>query len=728
MVLCLLLGLVSAPVRTAAAEWPDWRGPHHNGVSTETGLVSSWSPEGENLIWKADFIGRSTPVVFDGRACVIGRVGEGIRRQERVACFSADDGRLLWEDRFNVYHTTVPFNRVGWASLAGDPETGLLYAHGVAGQMIAYDRRGAVVWSHFLTEEYGHLSGYGGRTQTPLVVGDQLIISFVSSSWGEEAAPRHRTFSFDKRSGTLLWVSTPGNLPYDFNTQSAPVVATIQGERLIVAGNADGWIYGLRAGTGEKVWGFQLGKRGLNSTVLVDGDRVYAAHSEENIDTPNMGRLVCFSAAGTGDLTGTHEIWRVDEFSDGFPSPTLRDGRLFAVDNSANLYSIDAATGRVAWSFRLGRVGKGSPVWADGKIYVTEVNGGFHILKPGPEEAHSLDLDLLRMPDGRPAEIYGSPAVAYQRVYFAGENGLYCLGNPARPFSTGRDREKRVRAEQGEGPPTRVQVVPAEALMAPGETAPFSIRAFDAKGRPLPAGSGKAVWALQGLEGSLDQAGRFTAAARPAAQAGHVEARLGGARATARVRVIPPLPWLEDFERCQPGESPASWVGARGKFVVAERDGGKVLRKEPRPRGLNRSATYMGPPSLKNYTIQADVLGTRKGRRLADIGLIAGGYTLDLQGAHQKLQVRSWASVLRMAQEVDFAWEPDTWYRIKLSVSVGREKATVSGKVWPRDAAEPDRWTIRVDDPLPIAGGSPGLVAYTPVDAYYDNIQVRVNE
>ena len=79
----LLLTLAST---VEASDWPLWRGPFQNGTSAETGLVSGWSPEGENLLWKAAFIGRSTPVVVHGRVCVIGRVGEGVEKQESVAC------------------------------------------------------------------------------------------------------------------------------------------------------------------------------------------------------------------------------------------------------------------------------------------------------------------------------------------------------------------------------------------------------------------------------------------------------------------------------------------------------------------------------------------------------------------------------------------------------------------------------------------------------------------
>ena len=725
----LLVAVAATPV--AAAEWTDWRGPAHQGVSSETGLVSSWSTQGENLIWMAPFIGRSTPVVFDGRVCAGGRVGEGIGRQEVVACYDAASGRKLWEHRFNVYNTTVPFNRVGWASLAADPETGYVYAHGVAGQLHAYDREGEIVWSYFLTEEFGHLSGYGGRTQTPLVEGDQLILSFVSSGWGKQAAPRHRYFSFDKRTGELLWVSTPGNFPYDMNTQSAVVPAEIKGRRVLLSGNADGWIYALSATTGEKIWGFQLSKRGINSTVLAAGDRVYASHSEENIDDSTMGRVVCIDGTGKGDVTATHEVWRINELSAGFPSPAYLDGRLYAVDNSANLYSIDAATGETHWTHDLGTVGKGSPVLADGKLYVAETNGRFHIVEPGKDGARSLDVDELKSEGDRYAEIYGSPAIAYGRVYFTTEGGLYCLGDKAGGLSSKgtvpeRGQAKKKASVPIRGKPAKIHVVPAEVLIGNGESVEFEARAFDATGRPL--GTRKAKWSLGGLTGEIDKAGRFAAEDGSRSEAGTVTARVGDLEGRARVRVIPDLPWAEDFESYDAGKVPPTWIGAAKKYEVQEKDGNKVLAKLYRPKGLLRNALYMGPSSLRNYTIEADVMGAQKGRRKTDVGLIAGGYTLDLMGNHQRIQLRSWPSEERMAQEVDFAWEMGAWYHMKLRVDVSEDKALVRGKVWPVAATEPADWSITVEDPLPIAGGSPGLVGYSPADVYYDNVKVTVND
>ena len=106
-----LIGFFFMVSNTFASDWAHWRGPKHNGTSPETGLISSWSVDGENLIWRADFTGRSTPVVMNGRVYVNGRVGSGVDRQGVVACFDAKTGKQLWEDRYNLYLTTVPFSR-----------------------------------------------------------------------------------------------------------------------------------------------------------------------------------------------------------------------------------------------------------------------------------------------------------------------------------------------------------------------------------------------------------------------------------------------------------------------------------------------------------------------------------------------------------------------------------------------------------------------------------------
>lgn len=703
-----------------ASDWPSWRGPHQTGVSQETGLVSTWSVNGENLIWKADFVGRSTPIVMNGRVYVIGRAGEGLTRQEVVACFDAANGKQLWEHRFNVFLTTVPFNRVGWSCLAGDPETGNVYAYGVGGMFYCYNRDGKSLWSRSLTEEFGRFSGYGGRTQTPLVDENLVIISFLNTGWGDQTAMGHRFFAFDKRTGELVWESSPGGRPLDTN-YSTPVVAVINGERLLIAGGGDGAILAMKARTGEKVWEFKLSKAAINSSVVVESNRVYAMHSEENLDNTAMGRVVCIDATGKGDITKTHEIWRYDNCEVGYPSPMLHDGRLYVIDNSGNLICLDANDGKRYWQYNLGTVGKGSPVWADGKIYATEVNGWFHILKPEADKCESLDAEKITVKDGRYAEMYGSPAIAYQRVYFTSESGVYCLGDKSAPFKITPPAPVVLHEPTtNHAAPAHLQIAPAEVLIAPGQKVKFRARAFDDKGRFLREVNAR--WATE-MTAMAGTSGEFTFDKSKSMQTGVVTAAFEALKGTARVRVIADIPWQEDFESTEEGKVPAYFVGAANKFSVQTKDGNKVLVKPPATVGLNRSDIFLGPGGMKGYTIQMDFLGTKK-RQLPDVGLNAYRYTLDLMGVSQRLQLRTWGAELLESKNVDLKWDPDVWHTMKLQVDFVGKKATVKGKVWRKADQEPEAWTITLEDDLPNYEGSPGLYGYSPSDIYYDNIKI----
>ena len=710
-----------------ASDWPAWRGPNGNGISDETGLISSWSRDGTNLLWSAPFTGRSTPIVVGNRVCANGRIGEGIHRQEMVACFDIRDGRKLWEHRFNVHLTTVPWNRVGWANIAGDPETGYVYVQGVGGTLLCLDAAGRVVWSRSLTEDFGFFSGYGGRTQTPVVDEDRVIVTFVSGSWGAWSAPRHRTFACDKRTGEVLWVATPGERPPDLNTQSTPAVATIGGQRLLIQGNADGSICAIQARTGQSVWRFRLSKRGLNTSVLVEDMTVYAAHSEENVAGGVMGAVVAIDATGTGDVTDTHEKWRT-HLSVGFSSPLLKNDRLYVVDNSGNLYGLDASTGVELWGFTLGTVGKGSPAWADGKMFVTEVNGRFHILEIGDRGARSLDEENLTVEAGRYAETYGSPAIAHGRIFFTTEGGIYAIGDASSEQRSDIDigQPRAGSLSQGQGDAASIVAVPAEVRMQPGEKRLFRVRAFDRLGRPL--GERQAEWGLAGLSGLVNQRGEFEADNDSRVQVGLLQAKLGNLTAEARVRVFGGPELEEDFQSTPVDRIPDYFLGARVHFKVEEGESGnRFLVKNPAARSIHRHRTFVGPSDWSDYTIEADLRATSTRRRVPDMGLINSGYTLDVMGAHQQIQLRSWTAERRMAVEVPFQWEADRWYRFKLRVDMSKEKAVIRGKVWPRESPEPGDWTIVAEDPHPIRQGSPALYAYSPTPVHFDNVKVARN-
>jgi len=719
----LLALFASAAVSARAADWAAWRGPGHDGVSLESGLPDS----GEQILWRVPYGGRSTPVVHKGRVYAINLAGSGVTEQERVIALDLTTGERIWEHRFNVFHTDIPNSRVGWTSPVVDPLTGNVYAHGVGGMFFCFNRDGKVLWSRSLTETLGRISGYGGRTHTPIVDEDRVIISFLNSSFGAQARGLHRYLAMDKQTGELLWWSAPGGAPLD-TTYSVPVVAVIEGRRLLIAGNADGGIYAVSARTGEKVWGFRFSGRGINSSVVVDGHRVYATHSEENHDSTAMGRVVCIDARGSGDVTETHEIWRRDGVAAGYASPALHAGRLYVMNNFGVLYCFDAEGGREIWQQTVGRVGKGSPVAADGKIYVATVNGLFTILEDAGDRARVLDTIEFEGEAGGVVELFGSPAVADGRVLFFTTEEMICLGSKDAQPQQVQVSPLPPEAAADSTSPTLIQVRPCEVLLEPGQTVPFRALGFDGNGREL--GPVTPQWSFTPDAGAIDVEGRFTAPG-PGASIGTVSAKLGDLSASARVRVVPRLPITEDFEAYDDGEMLDWWIGvSKAKHAIETIDGSRVLKKLADDRGpkFNRSRVYITPPLPTGYTVQADVLGISQRRRRGDVGLINARYRLELFGNVSRMRVISWVPGPRFEERVDFTWEPGRWYTVKFRVDLADGKAYPRVKVWPHGEAEPDAWLLEGEDPQPNLEGSAGIYAYSLAPVCYDNVRVYREE
>ena len=128
---------------------------------------------------------------------------------------------------------------------------------------VAEGDTGKVIWSIPLHENMGLVSTYGGRTNYPIIFEDLVILGSVIVSWGDLATPAHRFMAFDKLTGEFVWISSTRLRPPD-TIYSAPVLATIGGQRLLIAGASDGWLYALQPRTGKFVWEYRLSRRGLN--------------------------------------------------------------------------------------------------------------------------------------------------------------------------------------------------------------------------------------------------------------------------------------------------------------------------------------------------------------------------------------------------------------------------------------------------------------------------------
>lgn len=840
----IVFGLFAGPAAAGDFDWPYWRGPQMNGHSTLKNLPDSWNPEGgpgSNLLWKREDLGtRSTPVCLNEKLYFLARDSAGTPQDgEKVVCLNAETGETVWEHKFNVYLSDVPAERVAWSNVTADPETGDVFAQGVCGLFQCLDgETGEVKWQHSMHEEYGYLSTYGGRTNGPIVHENNVMLPGVFIGWGDKARPQDHVIAFDKRNGQPVWYQGTRPLPED-TTYSFPVLGVIGGEAALVLATGDGGVHAFQPRTGQKLWSYMVSSRGINTPALIAGDRVFCGHSEENLDDTRMGAVFAIDGTQRGDITQSGEVWRQKELFFGKCAPLLIGNLLYVIDDRAKLHILNSDTGEAVGMERLGTSQRSSPLYADGKIYVSAADGRYYTLKPdgkgGVETLHKM-----RLPGG--PSVDGSMIAAGGRLYFPSSTGMFCIGTgePATGDAPPSPMLGEAPLDQ-DAEPAQLQLVPVESLLSPGDAQTLQVRLYNAKGQWLRnIEPSEAKLTLEGV-GELDGSAVFsTSGGLREHAAATVTAEYAGLKGTARIRVVPPLNWNFDFDN---GEIPVTWVGARYRHIpldfdlftklekedpqaaqlyiflttdfvnfnkqesvyddstpaqrwtetlrflnllgegekpqnaeqareklglslkrlVAEKvlsgydfstwdrelgegnklaevrmtvtrgdrrvDGNGVMTKiKTIPKGA-RSQGWMGPPTLANYTIQADVYGAIKDDKQPDIGLIGQRYTLDMMGASQQLQIRTWTPQLRMAQTVPFAWQPNTWYTLKLQTAVEDGKAVLRGKAWKKGDQEPAEWTVTAEDVPGEHHGSPGFFGNAKdAEIFYDNITVTANK
>ncbi|MBM3818397.1 MAG: hypothetical protein FJW14_05180 [Acidimicrobiia bacterium] len=735
LTLLLVLGLSvpligQGPRRIAVGDWPELRGPNRDGISRETGLVDRWALNGENFLWRAPYGGRSAPIVMGNRVYVQNPSARGVNLQERVMALDADTGTVIWEYKFNLFQSDVPPHRIGWASPAADPETGNIYALSGGAQAIALSRDGTLLWERSIGEEFAAFTTHGGRTMSPVVDGDLVIVSSAVSNWGSVAARGHRFIALDKRTGDIVYVANPGSRPYD-TAYASPLIAAVNGLRLLIAGLGDGGIHAIKPQTGERVWSYVAAKRAINTGVVVKDNTVFISHGDENLTGNELGLLAAIDGSQSGDIKTTK--WAHQGLEMGFSPPLLDGTRLYQIDNSSHLLAFDTETGKQLWEQPLSTLQKAPPVLADGKIYVGTDNGEFFIIRPRADRAEILSR--VELPnstnsccgsEGTPEQVLAGAAVSRGRIFFVSSDAVYAIGpRQARPV-TGFAADEP--AQTGQGMPAHLQVSPTELWLAPGQTVKLRARLFDDKGRFLRE-EAAATWSLGGLNGTVSN-GAVTVSSDPVDQAGTIVATVGSLTGEARARVSRRLPWKDGFDSYADGAAPPGWsIVAGSALAVATVDGQKVLQKAPLDTLLKRARVFLGPTTLSNYTFEADVRAATRRRQMGDVGITAQRYSLVLYGTNQRLKLEPWEPETTRTVTVPFAWKADTWYRLKLRVeNLVNGQVRARGKAWPAGEPEPEAWLIDKTDPIGNRQGAPGLFIDAQFGAHFDNFVLSPNQ
>jgi len=402
-VLLLATALLAAAVTVEAEDWPQFRGPTGQGVSTESELPVEWS-ESRNVRWKVEVPGAgwSSPVVAGDRVwlttAVVDRNGTSLRA---LAFDTATGRRVVDAEVFHLPRRNLLNPKNSHASPTPIVDGDRVYVHFGADGTAALTSSGEVVWRKRFSYESQH--GNGG---SPTLYKDLLILSCDGSDIAFVVA-------LDKQTGSEKW-RTRRRAPFD-QAYSTPLVIRVgEQDQLVSAGAYRAVAYD--PDSGREIWrvGYADGFSNVPRPVFANG-LVYIA---TGFQEPS---LIAVRPDGTGDVTRTHVAWTLRRSAPHTPSPIAVGDELYVVNDMGIATCLDGRTGETLWRERLGGNYSASPVFADGRIYFLSEEGVATVLAPG-KTFRKLATNQI---DGA---TLASMAIADRSIFIRTDAALYRLG------------------------------------------------------------------------------------------------------------------------------------------------------------------------------------------------------------------------------------------------------------------------------------------------------------
>ena len=404
--------LVSLAVANAE-NWPQWRGPSLNGVSSETNLPLRWNVE-ENIAWKMPLPDRSgsTPIIWGDKIFL--NVAEG--NDLFLWCVDRNKGEPIWKKLLGSGNVKMRKHNMSSPSPVTDGKN--VFVMTGTGVLKGFDFSGKELWARDIQKDYGEFGLNWGYSSSPLLWQDTLFVQVLHGM--KTDAPSY-VLAINKKSGKTTWkverpttaiaespdsYTTPALLRYGKNL-----------ELIITGGDV---VTGHDLSTGKELWR----ANGLNPA-NEPFYRVVASPVifNEIIYAPTRVRpLLALRAGGRGDVTNSHLLWSTQNGPD-VPTP-VTDGKYFYVVNDKGVvWCLDAKTGAEIYGQQRIKPGtySGSPALADGKIYVTNEDGVTTVMKAGPKfevlSENALDDYCL-----------SSPAISDGQIFIRTAKHLFCIG------------------------------------------------------------------------------------------------------------------------------------------------------------------------------------------------------------------------------------------------------------------------------------------------------------
>lgn len=390
----------------AGENWPDFRGPKMDGHSEAQELPLKWA-EGKSVRWKTAIVGRgwSTPVIWGDQIWMTTATSDG--KELYAICLNKENGEVT--QRIKVFEVAKPetiHELNSHASPSPVIEAGRVYVHfGKHGTAAINTETGSVLWKRAdLT--VSHSVGPGS---SPVLSGKLLILTF-------DGTDSQYTTALHTASGKTKWlaprsVDLGSVLPESRKAFSTPVIAQVDGKPQVITTAANA-AYGYDAESGRELW--RLGYDGFSHA-----SRPVVGKGMMFLNTGYMKPQVLGARlGGRGNITDTHVAWQQASGAPNKPSPLVIDNLFYMVADGGVASCLDTKTGEPVWTKRLGGSFSASPVYAAGRIYISDQDGKTFVFKPGREYQQ---LAVNKLDEGCMA----SPAVSGRAIFLRTKTCLY---------------------------------------------------------------------------------------------------------------------------------------------------------------------------------------------------------------------------------------------------------------------------------------------------------------
>jgi outer membrane protein assembly factor BamB len=409
----LLVLCPGAPRSLPAEDWPQFRGPTGQGISTETGLPTEWSAD-TGIAWSTPIPGQgwSSPIVHGDRVFVTTATEEG--SSLRLISLDRATGKIHWNVEV-VKQGLESRLQQGNSYATPTPVTDGRHTYVVAfdGSLAAVANDGSVAWTN---RDFPYYSQHGIAV-SPRVYGDLLVVPFDASSQGEDKKvgfqkPWEKSFilALDKRKGEVRWKASRGLSRIGHVT---PNLAR-EGDRDVLVSGAGDVVQGFDLASGERLWTARSQGEGVVPSVVVGDGMVYTASGFEE---PTIRAV---RTGGRGDVTATHIAWEQTRAVPMMPSFLYVAPHVFTINESGLAMCLDAQTGEVLGRRRVGGNHSASPILAEGRIYFLSEEGETTVVEASPTMplvARNTLPDLCK----------ASLAVSGGRIFLRTETTLYCI-------------------------------------------------------------------------------------------------------------------------------------------------------------------------------------------------------------------------------------------------------------------------------------------------------------